>query len=43
MTTAVQTKCVKSPDGTIRYIKDNKLHKSEGPALIHPMVKKNFT
>ena len=42
MTTAVQTKCVKSPDGTIRYIKDNKVHNSEGPALIHPNGKEEF-
>jgi len=26
----------KSPDGTIRYVSDNKLHNPEGPALIHP-------
>ena len=25
-----------SPDGTIRYIKDGKLHNAEGPAVIHP-------
>jgi hypothetical protein len=29
-----QTKKITSPDGTIRYIKDGKLHNWEGPALI---------
>jgi len=32
----------KSPDGTIRYIKDGKLHNSEGPALIHPDGKEEY-
>jgi hypothetical protein len=32
----------KSPDGTIRYVKDNKLHNSEGPALIHPDGKEEY-
>ena len=31
-----------SPDGTIRYVKDNKLHNSEGPALIHPDGKEEY-
>jgi hypothetical protein len=31
-----QTKRLKSPDGTIRFIKEGKLHNPEGPALIHP-------
>jgi len=29
-------KRLKSPDGTIRYIKDGKLHSAEGPAVIYP-------
>ena len=37
-----QIKCLKSPDGTIRYIKDNKLHNAEGPALIHPNGKEEY-
>jgi len=37
-----QIKCLKSPDGTIRYIKDNKLHNTEGPALIHPNGKEEY-
>jgi hypothetical protein len=36
------TKRLKSPDGTIRYIRDNKLHNSEGPALIHPDGKEEY-
>lgn len=32
----------KSPDGTIRYIKDGKLHNAEGPALIHPDGKEEY-
>lgn len=35
-------KCYKSPDGTIRYVKDNKLHNAEGPALIHPDGKEEY-
>lgn len=31
-----QTKQYTSPDGTIRHIKDGKLHNWEGPALITP-------
>ena len=29
-----QTQRYKSPDGTIRYVKDSKLHNWDGPALI---------
>ncbi len=36
------TKRFKSPDGTIRYIKDNKLHNPDGPALIHPDGKEEY-
>ena len=32
----------KSPDGTVRYIKDGKLHNAEGPALIHPDGKEEY-
>ena len=32
----------KSPDGTIRYVKDNKLHNADGPALIHPNGKEEY-
>ena len=32
----------KSPDGTIRYVSDNKLHNPEGPALIHPDGKEEY-
>lgn len=32
----------KSPDGTIRYVKDSKLHNAEGPALIHPDGKEEY-
>jgi hypothetical protein len=35
-------KKIKSPDGTIRYIKDNKLHNPDGPALIHPDGKEEY-
>ena len=33
---SLQTKRFTSPDGTVRYIKDGKLHNWEGPALITP-------
>lgn len=36
------TKILKSPDGTIRHIRDNKLHNSEGPTLIHPDGKEEY-
>ncbi len=32
----------KSPDGTVRYVKDSKLHNAEGPALIHPDGKEEY-
>lgn len=32
----------KSPDGTIRHVKDGKLHNAEGPALIHPDGKEEY-
>ena len=37
-----QIRCIKSPDGTIRYIKEGKLHNSEGPAVIHPDGKEEY-
>jgi len=36
------TKCLKSSDGTIRYIRDGKLHNSEGPAVIYPNGKEEY-
>ena len=32
----------KSSDGTIRYVKDGKLHNADGPALIHPDGKEEY-
>jgi hypothetical protein len=37
-----QTKQFTSPDGTIRHIKDGKLHNWEGPALITPDGKEEY-
>jgi hypothetical protein len=37
-----QTKKITSPDGTIRHIKDGKLHNWEGPALITPEGKEEY-
>ena len=37
-----QTKRIKSLDGTIRYIKDNKLHNLEGPAIIYSNGKQEY-
>ena len=42
MTNVNPVKQFKSPDGTIRYVKDSKLHNSEGPALIHPNGKEEY-
>lgn len=42
MSDKTPVKRYKSPDGTIRYVKDNKLHNSEGPALIHPDGKEEY-
>ena len=33
---SLQIKRLKSTDGTVRYIKGNKLHNPDGPAVIHP-------
>ena len=38
----LKTKKYTSPDGTIRYIKDGKLHNWEGPALITPEGKEEY-
>jgi len=38
----VEVKCFKSTDGIIRYIKDNKLHNTEGPAVIYPDGKEEY-
>jgi len=41
----LQVKKYTSIDGTVRYMKDGKLHNWEGPAIVHPngkMVKKNI-
>ena len=37
-----RTKRYKSPDGTIRYVCDGKLHNSDGPAVIHPDGKEEY-
>jgi hypothetical protein len=37
-----QIKCLKSSDGTIRYIKDSKLHNPEGPAVIYSDGKQEY-
>jgi hypothetical protein len=37
-----QTKKYISTDGTVRYMKDGKLHNWEGPALITPEGKKEY-
>ena len=36
MSEKIQVKRYKSPDGTVRHIKDGKLHNADGPSLIHP-------
>jgi len=41
-TTQSPIKRFKSPDGTIRYVKDNKLHNPDGPALIYPDGKEEY-
>lgn len=38
----LQIRKTKSADGTIRYIKDNKLHNPEGPAVIYPDGKEEY-
>ena len=38
----LQVKSFKSPDGTIRYMKDGKLHNWEGPAVVHPDGKEEY-
>ena len=35
-------KRIKSPDGTVRYIKENKLHNPDGPAVIYPDGKEEY-
>ena len=34
MDDSMKTKCYKSPDGTVRYIFNGKLHNWDGPALV---------
>ncbi len=38
----LKTKKYISPDGTVRHIKDGKLHNWEGPALITPEGKEEY-
>ena len=38
----LKTKKYTSPDGTVRHIKDGKLHNWEGPALITPEGKEEY-
>ena len=38
----LKTKKYTSPDGTVRHIKDGKLHNWEGPALITPEGKSEY-
>jgi len=40
--TTLQTKKFTSTDGTIRYMKDGKLHNWEGPAIITPEGKEEY-
>jgi antitoxin component YwqK of YwqJK toxin-antitoxin module len=42
MSDKIQVKRYKSPDGTVRHIKDGKLHNADGPALIHPDGKEEY-
>ena len=37
-----QIKRLKSTDGTVRYIKEGKLHNPDGPAVIHPNGKEEY-
>jgi hypothetical protein len=38
----LQVKKYTSPDGTVRYVKDSKLHNWDGPALITPEGKEEY-
>jgi hypothetical protein len=42
MSKKVEIRKIKSPDGSIRYIKDGKLHNADGPAVIHPDGKEEY-
>jgi hypothetical protein len=42
MSKKVEIKKVKSSDGSVRYVKDGKLHNADGPALIHPDGKEEY-
>ena len=42
MNTKSQIKRYTATDGTIRFIKDGKLHNTDGPALIHPDGKEEY-
>jgi hypothetical protein len=37
-----QPKKIKSPDGTVRHIKDGKLHNADGPAVIYADGKEEY-
>lgn len=38
----LQIKRIKSHDGTIRFVKDKKLHNLDGPAVIYPDGKEEY-
>lgn len=38
----IDVRKIKSPDGTIRYIKDGKLHNADGPAVVYPDGKEEY-
>jgi hypothetical protein len=38
----LQVKKYTSPDGTVRYVKDGKLHNWDGPALITPEGREEY-
>jgi hypothetical protein len=38
----LQIRKLKSADGTIRFVKDNKFHNPDGPAIIYPDGKEEY-
>ena len=38
----IDVRKITSPDGAIRYIKDGKLHNSDGPAVVYPDGKEEY-